>query len=177
MIQTLAAKADIIVENYLPGTLKKYGLDYNTLAKTNPRLIYASITGYGQTGPYSNRAGFDVMVEAEMGLMHITGPRDGPPVKVGVAVTDLTTGLYAANSILAAVIERSHSGQGQALDVCLSDCQVATLANMAQSVLVTGKRDGGRYGTSHRELLHTILLRLELTVTPSICRTIPRIPH
>ncbi|KAF4437180.1 alpha-methylacyl-coa racemase [Fusarium acutatum] len=149
LIQTLADKADIIVENYLPGTLKKYGLDYNTLSKTNPRLIYASITGYGQTGPYSSRAGFDVMVEAEMGLMHITGPRDGPPVKVGVAVTDLTTGLYAVNSILAAVIERSHSGQGQALDVCLSDCQVATLANMAQSVLVTGKRDGGRYGTSH----------------------------
>ncbi|KAF4335861.1 alpha-methylacyl-coa racemase [Fusarium beomiforme] len=149
LIQTLAANADVIVENYLPGTLKKYGLDYNTLSKTNPRLIYASITGYGQTGPYSSRAGFDVMVEAEMGLMHITGPRDGPPVKVGVAVTDLTTGLYAVNSILAAVIERSHSGLGQALDVCLSDCQVATLANMAQSVLVTGKRDGGRYGTSH----------------------------
>ncbi|KAF5582085.1 alpha-methylacyl-coa racemase [Fusarium pseudocircinatum] len=104
LIQTLAAKADIIVENYLPGTLKKYGLDYNTLAKTNPRLIYASITGYGQTGPYSSRAGFDVMVEAEMGLMHITGPRDGPPVKVGVAVTDLTTGLYAVNTFLASVV-------------------------------------------------------------------------
>ncbi|KAF4447934.1 hypothetical protein F53441_8593 [Fusarium austroafricanum] len=149
LIQRLAANVDVIVENYLPGTLKKYGLDYESLAKANPRLIYASITGYGQTGPYSSRAGFDVMVEAEMGLMHITGPRDGPPVKVGVAVTDLTTGLYAVNSILAALIERSHSGQGQALDVCLSDCQVATLANMAQSVLITGERDGGRYGTSH----------------------------
>ncbi|KAF5017780.1 hypothetical protein F66182_10265 [Fusarium sp. NRRL 66182] len=149
LIQTLAADVDVIVENYLPGTLKKYGLDYKTLSNVNPRLIYASITGYGQTGPYSSRAGFDVMVEAEMGLMHITGPRDGPPVKVGVAVTDLTTGLYAANSILAAIIERGQSGQGQSLDVCLSDCQVATLANMAQSVLVTGERDGGRYGTSH----------------------------
>jgi succinate---hydroxymethylglutarate CoA-transferase len=86
-----------------------------------------------------------------MGLMHITGPRDGPPVKVGVAVTDLTTGLYAVNSVLAALFERTRSGRGQHLDVCLSDCQVATLSNMAQSVLVTGKTDGGRYGTSHRK--------------------------
>ncbi|KXJ87821.1 CoA-transferase family III domain-containing protein [Microdochium bolleyi] len=151
IIRDLAAKADIVVENYLPGTLKKYGLDFDTLRATtaNPKLIYASITGYGQTGPYSDRAGFDVMVEAEMGLMHITGSRDGPPVKVGVAVTDLTTGMYAANSILAALLERAVSGQGQYLDVCLSDCQVATLSNMAQSVLVTGKRDTGRWGTSH----------------------------
>ncbi|KAM5353415.1 hypothetical protein ACJ41O_000065 [Fusarium nematophilum] len=149
IITKLAANTDIVVENYLPGSLKKYGLDYETLSKVNPRLIYASITGYGQTGPYSDRAGYDVMVEAEMGLMHITGPRDGPPVKVGVAVTDLTTGLYAVNSVLAAMIERGQSGKGQHLDVCLSDCQVATLANMAQSVLVTGKRDTGRWGTSH----------------------------
>ncbi|KAK7215896.1 hypothetical protein V2G26_003899 [Clonostachys chloroleuca] len=149
IITNLASRADVLVENYLPGSLKKYGLDYQSLAAVNSRLIYASVTGYGQTGPYSDRAGYDVMVEAEMGLMHITGPRDGPPVKVGVAVTDLTTGLYAANSVLAAIIEQSSSGKGQHLDVCLSDCQVATLSNMAQSVLVTGKRDGGRYGTSH----------------------------
>ncbi|CAI6081930.1 unnamed protein product [Clonostachys chloroleuca] len=149
IITNLASRADVLVENYLPGSLKKYGLDYQSLAAVNSRLIYASVTGYGQTGPYSDRAGYDVMVEAEMGLMHITGPRDGPPVKVGVAVTDLTTGLYAANSVLAAIIERSSSGKGQHLDVCLSDCQVATLSNMAQSVLVTGKRDSGRYGTSH----------------------------
>ncbi|KAI8689645.1 Mitochondrial thiamine pyrophosphate carrier 1 [Fusarium sp. Ph1] len=149
IITKLVKNSDVLVENYLPGSLKKYGLDYESLAKINPKLIYASITGYGQTGPYSDRAGYDVMVEAEMGLMHITGPRDGPPVKVGVAVTDLTTGLYAVNSVLAAIIERGQSGQGQHLDVCLSDCQVATLSNMAQSVLVTGKRDGGRYGTSH----------------------------
>ncbi|KAF0634650.1 hypothetical protein FPSE5266_20423 [Fusarium pseudograminearum] len=157
ILHKLAAECDVVVENYLPGTLAKYDLDYKTLSAINPRLIYASITGYGQTGPYSNRAGFDVMVEAwltrymarEMGLMHITGPRDGPPVKVGVAVTDLTTGMYAANSILAAIIERARSGQGQHLDVCLSDCQVATLSNMAESVLVTGKRDTGRWGTSH----------------------------
>ncbi|KAJ1329859.1 succinate--hydroxymethylglutarate CoA-transferase [Microdochium nivale] len=149
IIQALAAKADVVVENYLPGSLKKYNLDYESLARVNPNLIYASITGYGQTGPYSDRAGYDVMVEAEMGLMHITGARDGPPVKVGVAVTDLTTGMYAVNSVLAALFERTRSGKGQHLDVCLSDCQVATLSNMAQSVLVTGKRDTGRWGTSH----------------------------
>jgi crotonobetainyl-CoA:carnitine CoA-transferase CaiB-like acyl-CoA transferase len=106
--------------------------------------------------PGSSRPDADLQVDySEMGLMHITGPRDGPPVKVGVAVTDLTTGLYAVNSVLAAIIERGVSGKGQHLDICLSDCQVATLSNMAQSVLVTGQRDGGRYGTSHRECLNT----------------------
>ncbi|VUC37337.1 unnamed protein product [Clonostachys rosea] len=149
ILRKLATTSDIVVENYLPGTLKRYGLDYATLKELNPKLIYASITGYGQFGPYSNRAGFDVMVEAEMGLMHITGSRDGPPVKVGCAVTDLTTGMYAANSILASLLERHISGQGQHLDICLSDCQVATLSNMAQSVLVTKKPDSGRWGTSH----------------------------
>lgn len=86
-----------------------------------------------------------------MGLMHITGPRDGPPVKVGCAVTDLTTGMYATTSVLASLIERSSSNMGQHLDICLSDCQVATLSNMAQSVLVTKQRDTGRWGTAHRE--------------------------
>lgn len=90
-------------------------------------------------------------MNSEMGLMHLTGPKDGEPVKVGVAVTDLTTGMYAAQSILAALLERKDSSAGQHLDVCLSDCQVATLANMAQSVLVTGKKDSGRWGTSHRK--------------------------
>ncbi|KAL2205507.1 succinyl-CoA:3-ketoacid-coenzyme A transferase 1 mitochondrial precursor [Sarocladium strictum] len=149
ILRKLASKADVLVENYLPGTLEKYGLDYEMVQKSNPALIYASITGYGQFGPYSDRAGFDVMVEAEMGLMHITGSRDGPPVKVGCAVTDLTTGMYAANSIMASLLERHNSGEGQHLDICLSDCQVATLSNMAQSVLITKKPDSGRWGTSH----------------------------
>lgn len=126
-------------------------MDYATLSKINPSLIYASITGYGQTGPYSNRAGYDVMVEAEFGLMHITGARDGPPVKVGVAVTDLTTGLYASNSIMAALLGRGKTGKGQHIDVSLSDCQTATLANIASSCLISGERDSGRWGTSHRE--------------------------
>ncbi|EPE26855.1 CoA-transferase family III (CaiB/BaiF) [Glarea lozoyensis ATCC 20868] len=153
ILHKLAATSDILVENYLPGTLKKYGMDFETLHKINPRLIYASITGYGQTGPYSNRAGYDVMVEAEMGLMHITGSRDGPPVKVGVAVTDLTTGLYTSNSIMAAIISRSRTGRGQHIDVALSDCQVATLANIASSCLISGEKDQGRWGTAHPSIV------------------------
>lgn len=128
-------------------------MDYGTLSKINPRLIYASITGYGQTGPYSNRAGYDVMVEAEFGLMHITGSRDGPPVKVGVAVTDLTTGLYTSNSIMAAIIARARSGRGQHIDVALSDCQTATLANIASSCLISGEKDTGRWGTAHPSIV------------------------
>lgn len=116
-------------------------------------LIYASITGYGQTGPYASRAGYDVMVEAEMGLMHITGERDGPPVKVGVAVTDLTSGLYTSNAIMASLIARGRTGKGQHVDVALSDCQVATLTNMASSVLVSGERDMGRWGTAHPSIV------------------------
>ncbi|KAF2644657.1 CoA-transferase family III [Massarina eburnea CBS 473.64] len=128
-------------------------MDYATLSKINPGLVYASITGYGQTGPYANRAGYDVMVEAEMGLMHITGARDGPPVKVGVAVTDLTTGLYTSNSIMAALLRRIKSGKGQHIDVALSDCQVATLANIASSSLISGQKDSGRWGTSHPSIV------------------------
>jgi succinate---hydroxymethylglutarate CoA-transferase len=128
-------------------------MDYESIHELNPKLIYASITGYGQTGPYSNRAGYDVMVEAEMGLMHSTGSRDGPPVKVGVAVTDLTTGLYCSNSIMAALLLRARTGKGQHIDIALSDCQVATLVNLASSCLISGKRDSGRWGTAHRKYL------------------------
>ncbi|KAG0636640.1 CoA-transferase family III domain-containing protein [Tuber brumale] len=154
ILQHLAKASDILVENYLPGTLKKYALDYPTLHEIAPHLIYASITGYGQTGPYKDRAGYDVMVEAEMGLMHITGEPERPPVKVGVAVTDLTTGLYCSNSILAAVIARAgNGGVGQWIDAALSDCQVATLANIASSALISGKGDEGRFGTAHPSIV------------------------
>ncbi|KAI9663409.1 MAG: hypothetical protein M1829_006101 [Trizodia sp. TS-e1964] len=153
ILQRIAATSDVIVENYLPGTLRKYDLDYETLSKINPQLIYTSITGYGQTGPYKNRAGYDVMVEAEMGLMHITGTRDGPPVKVGVAITDLTTGLYASNSIMAALLGRIKSRKGQHIDVALSDCQVATLANLGSSCLISGESDSGRWGTAHPSIV------------------------
>ncbi|KAI6761625.1 hypothetical protein HG531_002178 [Fusarium graminearum] len=153
VLHKLAAKCDVLVENYLPGTLKKYSMDYETLRKINPGLIYASITGYGQTGPYASRAGYDVMVEAEFGLMHITGERDGPPVKVGVAVTDLTTGLYTSNSVMAALLGRAKSGKGQHIDIALSDCQTATLANIASSCLISGKKDSGRWGTAHPSIV------------------------
>lgn len=148
IVRDLIATADVVIENYVPGTLSKYNLAYDQLPKPN-NVIYASITGYGQFGPYSNRPGYDVMVEAEMGLMHITGEPTGKPSKVGVAVTDLTTGLYAVNSIMAALIHRSRTGEGQYLDVCLSDCQVVTLANIASSALISGKPDSGRQGTAH----------------------------
>ncbi|SMQ47320.1 unnamed protein product [Zymoseptoria tritici ST99CH_3D7] len=154
ILHKLVENVDIVVENYLPGALAKYKMDYETLSKINPQLIYASITGYGQTGPNAKRAGYDVMVEAEMGLMHITGHRDGPPAKVGVAVTDLTTGLYTSNSIMAALIARSRpGGRGQHLDVALADCQIATLANIASSCLISGKPDTGRWGTAHPSIV------------------------
>ncbi|EXJ67824.1 uncharacterized protein A1O5_09170 [Cladophialophora psammophila CBS 110553] len=153
ILHELAKTSDVLVENYIPGALKKYQLDYESVRKINPRLIYASITGYGQYGPYSPRAGYDVMVEAEMGLMHITGERNGSPVKVGVAVTDLTTGLYTCNAIMASLLARQRTNQGQHLDVSLADCQVATLANIASSVLISGERDGGRWGTAHPSIV------------------------
>ena len=153
LLHALARSADVLVENFVPGTLAKYQLDYSTLSVLNPGLIYASVTGYGQTGPYRKRAGYDVMVEAEFGLMHLTGTRDGPPVKVGVAVTDMTTGLYCSNAVMAALLARQRTGKGQHLDVALSDCQVATLANMASSALISGKPDSGRWGTAHRKFI------------------------
>ncbi|KAK8018483.1 CoA-transferase family III [Apiospora marii] len=137
ILHKLAAECDILVENYLPGSLKKYGMDFDTLHKINPRLVYASITGYGQTGPYASRAGYDVMVEAEFGLMHITGARDGPPVKVGVAVTDLTTGLYTSNSIMAALLARGRRA----------------VASTSISCLISGKKDTGRWGTAHPSIV------------------------
>jgi succinate--hydroxymethylglutarate CoA-transferase len=168
ILHKLAATSDVLVENYIPGALKKYKMDFETLHKVNPSLIYASITGYGQTGPYSLRAGYDVMVEAEMGLMHITGERDGPPVKVGVAITDLTTGLYTCNSIMASLIARAKTGRGQHLDVALSDCQTASLTNIASSVLVSGQRDAGRWGTAHRK---SLALRHFFSFSSSVTKT------
>jgi succinate--hydroxymethylglutarate CoA-transferase len=109
-----------------------------------------ALSRFGQTGPYSKRAGYDVMVEAEFGLMHITGEKDRPPVKVGVAVTDLTTGLYASNAIMAALIARGKTGRGQHIDVALADCQVAMLANIASSTLISRDKKSERYGTAHR---------------------------
>ncbi|KAI7898098.1 CoA-transferase family III domain-containing protein [Cokeromyces recurvatus] len=152
VIEDLVRQSDVLVENYLPGKLEKLGLGYQQLQKINPKLIYASITGYGQTGPYANRPGYDVIIEAEAGLMHITGEQDGRPVKVGVAITDLTTGLYAHSAILAALIQRGVTGRGQHIDCSLIESQVASLANIASNFLI-GQREATRMGTSHPSIV------------------------
>ena len=139
LLRDLAAKADIIVENFRPGGLKKYGLDYVSIAAINPGIIYCSITGFGQTGPYANRPGYDFLIQGMGGLMSITGQPDGipgaGPVKVGVAVCDLFTGLFAANAALAALAYRNRTGKGQHIDCALLDSQVAMLANQSANWL------------------------------------------
>lgn len=124
IIRQLASKCDVLVENYIPGKLAQYNLGYDQLKTECPRLIYCSISGYGQTGPYAKRAGYDVIVSGVAGLMHITGPKDGEPCKVGVAMTDLSTGLYAHGAIMAAILQRQKSGQGQHIDCDLFSTQV-----------------------------------------------------
>ncbi|KAJ1725356.1 hypothetical protein LPJ53_000488 [Coemansia erecta] len=144
----LAKRADVLVENYVPGKLAEYGLGYDDLRRVNPRLVYASITGYGSTGPYSGRPGYDVIIEAEAGLMHITGEASGAPVKVGVAVTDILTGVHTQGAIMAALIARARTGQGQHIDASLLQTQVAMLANIGANYLVGGM-EARRWGTRH----------------------------
>ena len=152
IIRRLAADSDILLENYKVDGLAKYGLDYGSLRAVNPRLIYCSITGFGQTGPYRARSGYDFLLQAMGGLMSVTGEPDGEPMKVGVAITDLLTGLYAATAILAALHERERSGEGQWIDLALFDVQVATLANQASSFLVSG-REPRRLGNAHPSIV------------------------
>jgi crotonobetainyl-CoA:carnitine CoA-transferase CaiB-like acyl-CoA transferase len=149
LVRRLACDSDVLTENYKTGDLARYGLDYPTLRKANPRLVYCSITGYGQTGPYSARAGYDPIAQAMGGLMSVTGERDGEPgggpQRVGVAVTDLLTGMYAVSGILAALLDRHRTGQGQYLDLALLDVQVASMINIAQAYLsggVIARRNG-----------------------------------
>lgn len=152
LVRKISATSDIVVENFKVGGLKKYGLDYESLSKVNPRLVYCSITGFGQSGPYAPRAGYDYMIQAIGGLMSITGQPDGAPgaepMKVGVAVADLFSGMYAATSILAALRHAERTGEGQHLDVALLDCQIAMLANQASNFLVSGKAPT-RLGNAH----------------------------
>ncbi|PVV01397.1 hypothetical protein BB560_004183 [Smittium megazygosporum] len=152
IIIELAKKSDVLVENFIPGKLEKFGLSYEQLRKVNDRLVYASVTGYGRTGPYSKKPGYDVMIEAEAGLMHITGEKAGPPVKVGVAVTDLTTGLYTKGAILAALLSRSKTNKGQHIDVSLLRSQIATLANIGSNYLI-GDVEASRWGSSHPSIV------------------------
>ncbi|MEL7212820.1 MAG: CaiB/BaiF CoA-transferase family protein [Pseudomonadota bacterium] len=137
-LRDLIKDADILIENFKVGGLAKYELDYASLSALNPRLIYCSITGFGQDGPYADRAGYDFMIQGLSGLMSITGEPDGQPQKVGVAVTDIVTGLYATTGILAAVEQRHRTGKGQHIDMALMDCATALLANQAMNYLATG---------------------------------------
>lgn len=155
-IRDLAKHCDIVVENFKVGGLKKYGLDYASLQAINPQLIYCSITGFGQDGPYANRPGYDFMIQGMGGLMSLTGERDdqpgGGPQKAGVAVADLMTGMYASVGILAALHERSRSGLGQHIDMALLDCQVAMLANQNMNYLASGSPPQ-RAGNAHQNLV------------------------
>ncbi|KAL4259653.1 CoA-transferase III family protein [Pleurotus pulmonarius] len=152
IIHKMIAQADILVENYIPGKLASMGLGYEDCKAINPGLIYASITGYGQTGPYSQAPGYDVIIAGEGGLMHITGEPDGPPCKVGVASTDIATGLYAHGAIMAALISRQRTGKGVWVDCSLFDTQLAGLANVASNYLIAG-HEGGRHGTAHPSIV------------------------
>ena len=142
LVRRLAAKSDVVLENFKVGGLAQYGLDYASLKTINPRIVYCSITGFGQTGPYASRAGYDFLIQGMGGLMSLTGRPDGAegagPVKVGVALTDIMTGLYATVAVLAALKHREQSGEGQHIDLALLDVQIACLANQAANYLVGG---------------------------------------
>ena len=138
MVRALVADADVLIENFKVGGLAKYGLDYASLRVLNPALIYCSITGFGQTGPYAHRAGYDFIIQGMAGLMSVTGAPDGQPQKVGVAVTDLFTGVYSATAILAALVQRGRTGQGQHIDMALLDVATSVMANQAMNYLATG---------------------------------------
>ena len=156
LVQALAAKSDVVIENFKVDGLTKYGLDYASLQALNPGLVYCSITGFGQTGPYRHKPGYDFMIQGIGGLMSITGepdrPAGGGPVKVGVAVADVFTGLYAAIAILGALAHRDRTGAGQHIDLALLDTQVAVLANQAMNYLVTGVAPQ-RLGNSHPNIV------------------------
>ena len=152
LIHRLAEGADILLENFKVGGLEKYGLDYASLQALNPRLIGCSITGFGQEGPYAHRAGYDFMIQAMGGLMSLGGEPGGMPMKTGVAITDVMTGLYATVGVLAALQERQRTGVGRHVDVALLDVQVATLANQALNALVSG-RNPERHGNAHPNIV------------------------
>jgi len=152
LVTELARTSDVVVENFTPGLTKRFGLDYETLREVNPRLVYCSITAYGQDGPYRDRPGYDMVLSAVGGLMWITGERDGRPCKVGVAITDVLTGVYASQAITSALLWRERSGRGQYIDCSLLDVQVSALANIASNYLVAG-REAGRWGTAHESII------------------------
>jgi formyl-CoA transferase len=156
ILRALVLQADVLIENYKVGGLQKYGLDYASVAALKPDIVYCSVTGFGQDGPYANTAGYDFMIQGMGGLMSVTGERDdrpgGGPQKVGVAVSDLMTGLYATVGIQSALIHRDRTGQGQHIDMALLDTQVAMIANLNMNYLVSGKVPG-RMGNAHANIV------------------------
>ncbi|HZY16830.1 MAG TPA: CaiB/BaiF CoA-transferase family protein [Ramlibacter sp.] len=155
LVRELAARCDVFIENFKVGDMARYGLDHASLKQVNPRLVYCSVTGFGQTGPYRERAGYDYAVQGMGGLMSVTGERDdlgGGPQKVGVAVADLFTGMYAAVAIVAALRHAERTGEGQAIDMALLDTQVAMLANLGANYLVSGMAPG-RAGNAHQNIV------------------------
>jgi len=148
IVKKLAARSDVVVENFKVGTLAKFGLDYESLSALNPRLIYCSVTGFGQTGPYASRAGYDLMAQGMGGMMDLTGEPDGEPMRVGVPVSDIFTGVYATIGILAALARREKTGQGGYVDTALVDSTVGVLANQALNYMVSGKVPH-RMGNAH----------------------------
>ncbi|KVX76125.1 CaiB/BaiF CoA transferase family protein [Burkholderia ubonensis] len=156
IVRELAAQSDVVLENYKVGQLKKYGLDYDSLRAVKPDLVYCSVTGFGQTGPYAHRAGYDFIIQGIGGFMSITGERDGEPgggpQKAGVAISDLATGLYSTIAVLAALAHRDRTGEGQYIDMALLDVQVALLANMNTNFLASGKPPV-RWGNAHPNIV------------------------
>ncbi|KAL2414722.1 Acyl-CoA transferase [Exophiala dermatitidis] len=152
IVLELARKVDIVVDNFIPGKLEELGIGFDDLRNINPSIIHASISGYGSGGPYRQRAGYDVIAGAEAGLLHITGEADGPPSRPGVALTDMSTGLFLHGAILAALWYRSQTGHGQKIDASLFETQIALLANVASTWLNTGQ-EAKRWGTSHPSIV------------------------
>jgi crotonobetainyl-CoA:carnitine CoA-transferase CaiB-like acyl-CoA transferase len=152
LARQLALKSDVVVENFKVGQMHSYGLDFESLRTSNPGLIYCSITGYGQNGPYASYPGYDYVIQGQSGLMSITGPINGAPYKVGVAISDVVTGLFAANAIQAALHARQHLGQGQYIDISLLESQIAALVNVASNYLVSSELPR-RYGNAHANIV------------------------
>jgi formyl-CoA transferase len=152
LARQLAAQSHVVVENFKLGQMAEFGLSYNDLNALNPALVYCSITGFGQTGPYRDRPGYDYVIQAMSGLMSITGPVEGPPYKVGVAISDVFAGLFASSAILAAVRHSERTGEGQYIDVALLDTQIAALVNVASNYLVSGQTPP-RFGNQHPNIV------------------------
>jgi crotonobetainyl-CoA:carnitine CoA-transferase CaiB-like acyl-CoA transferase len=152
LVRKLAAHADVVIENFKVGGLKKYGLDYESLKSVNPRLVYCSITGFGQNGPYAARAGYDFMIQGLGGIMDLTGDPDGEPQKIGVAYVDIFTGVYSVVGILAALRQRDATGEGAHLDMALLDVQTSVLANQAMNYLASGESPR-RMGNAHPNIV------------------------